>query len=265
MAISRDHANRDKNGQSETAERKSLARWALDLLLPPQCLLSSEIVGSPGELQAAAWRELHFLDDPLCPRCGVPFAIDPGPGIVCASCLARPPYFDCARAALVYDDFSSRLVLDLKFRDRLNGIKTFATWMSRAGGSLFNFTSIVVPVPLHFTRLVRRRFNQSALLASRLAALAHKPFIADLLVRNRRTPSQRGLSLRARQRNVADAFSVRDRYLDVLENQNIVLVDDVFTTGATVEACAKTLKNCGASRVDVLTLARVVSMGQRLT
>ncbi len=265
MIISSDHASHDKNRQSENVERKSLAQWALDLLLPPQCLLSREIVSSPGELQAPAWRELHFLDDPLCPRCGVPFAIDPGPGIVCASCLARPPYFDCARAALVYDDFSKRLILDLKFRDRLDGIKTFATWMSRAGGSLFNFASIVVPVPLHFTRLIQRRFNQSALLASRLATLAHKPFIADLLVRNRRTPSQKGLNWNARQRNVAGAFSVRDRYLDILENQNIVLVDDVFTTGATVEACTKALKNCGVGRVDVLTLARVVSMGQRLT
>ncbi len=263
MAVTHARSGRT-SGRSRTSAIKTVGRLVLDAVLPPQCLLSRELVSAPGELEASTWKKLHFLDDPFCQTCGVPFAVDPGPEALCPSCLAQSPAYNCARAALVYDDWSKRLVLDLKYRDRLDGVSAFAAWMTRAGGQLLDGKSLIVPIPLHYSRLVRRKFNQSALLALKLASTSQLDVSPDLLVRHRRTPSQKGLSWRARRRNVAGAFSIRQNRKEVLQDRNVVLVDDVFTTGATVEACAKTLKRHGAKRVDVLTLSRVVSMEQRL-
>ena len=264
MATTPDKNQVTENGNAIISVSARFAKAALDTLFPPQCLLSREMVTAPGELAPSVWKTLHFLDAPFCAVCGVPFAVDAGLDAVCPSCLAQPPAYDRARAAFVYDDHSKRLILDFKYRDRHDGANAFAGWMYRAGRELFKSNALVAPVPLHFSRLLRRRFNQSAMLSLKLAELAGVEVVPDLLVRNRRTPQQKGLSWRARRRNVAGAFSLNERYAREFRDRDVVLIDDVFTTGATVEACARVLKRRGAKKVDVLTLARVVSEGQRL-
>jgi len=159
---------------------------------------------------------------------------------------------------MAYDDHSRGLVLGLKHGDRLEGAPTLARWMARAGRELLTDTDMIVPVPLHRWRLLSRRYNQSAVLTNRIAQLTGCPSMPDLLVRKRATPTQGGLSRSQRQKNVRGAFAVRSGRHSQVKGRNVLLVDDVMTTGATVDACTRVLERAGAQRVDVLTLARVV-------
>jgi ComF family protein len=155
-----------------------------------------------------------------------------------------------------YDDSSRQLVLALKHGDRLHLAPTLAQWMRRAGAELLAGADLLVPVPLHWTRLFARRYNQAAVLALAMAKSAGLAVSADCLIRHRRTPSQGRKNALARRRNVAGAFALRRA--GEVRGKNILLIDDVLTTGATVEECARVLKRAGAARVDVLALARAV-------
>ncbi len=235
-------------------------RRLLDSVLPPLCLGCGEIVGTPGALCAACWPSFSFIAPPHCARCGIPFAEDLGNSALCAACLDRPSRFSRARAVLIYDEKSRRLVLPFKHGDRTDMARTCGTWMARAGAELLAEADLIAPVPLHWRRLVTRRYNQALLLARNVARLAPAPteLAPDLLVRHRWTGSQAGLAARERRHNVREAFEVHPRWAAKLKAKAVLLVDDVLTTGATAEACARALQRGGASRVDVLTLARVV-------
>ena len=228
----------------------------LDFLLPPRCLACAAPVAATGTLCTACWRAVTFLGAPCCAGCGYPFDFDVGPGGLCGACMAAAPRFDRARAAMRYDDASRALVLALKHGDRLHLAPPLAQWMKRAGAELLADTDLQLPVPLHWTRLFARRYNQSALLAQAIAKAGGPLVLADALIRRRRTPSQGNKNASARRRNVAGAFVVNRP--DEIRGKRVVLIDDVLTTGATVEECARILKRAGAVRVDVLTLARVV-------
>lgn len=239
---------------------RAAARVILDFILPPRCLACGAMVGDDAGLCAACWSRLRFIEAPLCQRCGAPFEL-PAPGAsVCASCLARAPAFDRARAAFAYDDDSKALVLRLKHGDRLDAAAALGRLMARAGAELLAEADLVTAVPLHRWRLFHRRFNQAAVLARAAAKAARAPgeLVPDLLVRRRATPIQGGLGRLGRRRNVAGAFAPRPGAKARIKGRRVLLVDDVHTTGATLEECARVLKRAGAARVDVLTLARVL-------
>ena len=231
---------------------------ALDLLLPPRCLSCGSIVARAQGLCSDCWKALHLLGEPQCDRCGLPFEYEQIAHMLCGACLKDPPSWTRARAALAYDDGSKPMILRFTHADYTQAAATFAIWMQRAAGPLLEEADIIVPVPLHRWRLFRRRYNQSALLALSLGRRAGPRVIPDLLLRKRNTPSQGSLSAKQRQRNVAGAFAVQPRWRAALKDARVLLVDDVFTTGATLEACSKTLYRGGAARVEVLTLARVL-------
>lgn len=233
-------------------------RAALDAVLPPRCLATGRPVDRPGALDPAVWRAIDFLGEPHCLRCGRPFEFDVGEPVLCGACIRRAPAYDRARAVMAYDEASRPLVLAFKHGDRTDAAPWLAAWMGRAGAVLLADADLICPVPLHRWRLARRRYNQSALLAAVLGRRAGVPVVHDLLARRRRTPGQGGLSRVQRRRNVAGAFVVRPRHRQRLAGRRVLLVDDVMTTGATVDACARTLRRAGAAAVDVLTLARVV-------
>lgn len=236
---------------------RRVGRSALDLLFPPLCVSCRTPVAEPYSLCAACWRAIAFLDGPCCMQCGYPFDFDPGAGTRCAGCLARPPVFDQARAVMRYDDKSRDLILAFKRADRLDLVPAFANWLQRAGHGLIDQADLIVPVPLHRTRLWQRRYNQSALLAQEISRRTGRPADLFLLERVRRTPSQGEMpSAKARRRNVLGAFQVVNQPL--LRGKVVLLIDDVYTTGATLEACARALKRAKAQRILVLTLARVV-------
>ena len=231
----------------------------LNLLTPPRCPVTQEVVAAPGDLDPAGWAALSFIDEPFCPRCSVPFATNYGEGVLCPSCIAAPPSFDRARAALVFDQNSRPLISGFKFSDRTELAGVFAKWMVRAGKDLLSPNCIITPTPLHWKRLAGRRFNQSAMLAQSVGAATGRRVLLQALKRTRATPPQReSPSVDARRRNVAGAFEVRSQYAEPIKDAHIVLIDDVLTSGATLSACARALRQAGAARIDALVLARVV-------
>lgn len=245
------------------ARRLRPLQRVLDLVLPPRCLGCGELVERQGTLCVTCWAAIAFVTEPLCRCCGLPFAFDPGSdatetGSLCGACLAEPPAFERARAVMRYDDASRPLLLGFKHGDRTEAAPPFAAWMARSGAELLAGAEVVAPVPLHWRRLLARRYNQAALLAWPLAAAAGAPAAPDLLLRRRATPSQGRLSRAERQRNVAGAFAVNPRRAAALQGRRLLLVDDVMTTGATVSACARAALRAGAASVDVLVLARAV-------
>ena len=237
------------------ANGKSIARGLTDLLFPPLCMSCRVAVAEPG-LCAACWSDITFLDGPGCVCCGLPFTVAMEGDNFCAACLARKPAFDTARAILAYDDKSRGAILALKHADRLDLVPGFARWLGRTGRTTLAQCDLVVPVPLHRVRLWRRRYNQAAELGRALAREWRLVF-DPVLVRSRATPSQGAMaSAKARRRNVQRAFQVPDAAR--VAGKTVLLLDDVMTTGATVEACARALKRASAARVHVLVLARVV-------
>lgn len=229
-------------------------RGALDMLFPPQTL-DGGARPLAGGIAADAWNRIRFLDGPVCDGCGAPFEFDTG--VRCAACLAKPRAFDAARAACLYDETSRDPILKLKHADRLDLAPMFARWLSRTARELIDEADAIVPVPLHPFRLLGRRYNQAAEVARPLAAMTGTPYLPDVLVRRRATATQAGRSGSGRRRNVAGAFEVPERKRKLVDGLRILLIDDVLTTGATAEGCARALKAAGAARVDLAVIARV--------
>lgn len=235
-----------------------LLRKTIDILLPPRCLATGIIVDQQGMLNPDFWSQLSFIEKPFCMTCGIPFGFSVAGEALCAHCMESPPVFDRARSAVTYNDPSRQLLLAFKYGDRLQAADTFLPWLLRAGSEMILESDVIVPVPLHARRLWQRRFNQSALLARTLAASARKTCLPDALIRLRHTAPQKGMNRKERKENVRGAFCANGRHGGNLAGKNILLIDDVFTSGATLNECARTLKRAGALSVYVLTVARVV-------
>lgn len=229
----------------------------LDFLLPPQCLSCGQRVSAHPGLCAVCWPVIEFIEKPYCPRTGLPFAFDPGEGVVSAAALAKPPLWQRARAAACFGPVTRSLIHALKYRDRLEAATLMARLMASAGGDLLLDADIIVPVPLYRARLWKRRYNQAALLADALPCNAAVPVVTDLLKRRRATRSQVGLNFQDRRRNVRGAFELRPDVAHRLAGRRVLLVDDVITTGATAGACTRALLDGGAAEVDVLAFALV--------
>ncbi|AVQ01191.1 amidophosphoribosyltransferase [Caulobacter segnis] len=230
-----------------------LGRGVLDLLLPPASLDGE--IALTGGLSASAFSKVTFLDDPVCDGCGLAQAYEAETR--CPACQAKPRAFQRARAACVYDEHSRELILKLKHADRTDLSGLFARWLSRASADLLAEADAVVPVPIHRARLLRRRYNQAAEIARPLARMAGLAYLPDALTRKRDTASQGGKSASGRRRNVAAAFAVPPSKRKLVEGRRIVLVDDVLTTGATAEGCARALLAAGAASVSLSVVARV--------
>ena len=243
---------------SASAVLRKLGGVVADVVLPPLCLACRTSVQGHGGVCAACWREIDFIESPRCDRLGIPLPYPSGETIVSAAALAEPPQYERSRAVARYDGTLRKLVHGLKYRDRHEGVELFARWMMHAGEDLLCDAEMLVPVPLARMRLWTRRFNQSALLAKAISRSSGVPENSFLLERTRRTASQVGLSTEQRKRNVAGAFNVPEGHRDAIDGRNLVLIDDVITTGATANACARALLGAGAARVDVLALGRVV-------
>jgi ComF family protein len=235
---------------------RTIWRAALDLALPRLCAVCREPVEGQG-LCPACWSKLSFITRHYCERLGVPFVYDPGPGILSMEAIADPPAYHRARAAVRFDEIARALVHALKYGDRLDLAPMMGGWLSRAGRELLADADALVPVPLHWRRRWARRFNQSAILAAAVSTASGVPVASHALKRVKFTAQQVGLSRSARAANVQGAFRVPPEGKAEVAGRRLVLVDDVLTSGATVEGCAKALTRAGARNVDVLVFARV--------
>jgi ComF family protein len=236
-------------------------RLGLDVALPPLCPACRDLVTGNG-LCPSCWGKLAFIAPPYCPRLGIPFAYDPGPGILSMQAIADPPAYQRARAAVRYDDVARKLVHAFKYGDRLDLAPLLGRWMARAGQELFDGADALVPVPLHWRRLWTRRFNQSAALAETISNLSGVAVAHSALRRVKATAQQVGLSRAERATNVQGAFRVDAAAKGEVSGGRLILIDDVLTSGATADACARALLRAGAAQVDVLVLARVVDDGK---
>ncbi|HEU0222111.1 MAG TPA: ComF family protein [Paracoccaceae bacterium] len=240
-------------------QAREIARQLVDLIYPPRCIACREPTETAHALCAACWRDANFIAGAICDACGAPVvdALGAAGPIHCEDCTQRPPAWDRGRAALLYEGAGRRMVLALKHGDRLDLVPPLASWMARAGADLLADVGLVAPVPLHWLRLARRRFNQSAELARAIARRQGPELAADLLIRTRATPSQEGRNRADRIANLAGAFEVHWRWRARIAGARLLLVDDVMTTGATLSACAETCRAAGAASVMVLVAARV--------
>jgi ComF family protein len=236
-----------------------VGRAVVDGILPPRCLACGVTVDAPRRLCGRCWAAITFFAPPWCAKCGVPFPHPMPDGAICGDCARDKASWDTARAVLRYDKHSRRLVLALKHGDHTHLAVALGGWMRRAGAEILGEADLLIPVPLHWTRLFARRYNQAALLAHAIRSAGGPPVAADWLVRRRRTPSQGRLNPTARARNVRWAFALRGRRS--VRGKRVVIIDDVQTTGATVEECARVLRRAGAASVAVLTLARALRAG----
>jgi ComF family protein len=231
---------------------------ALNFALPPLCPACRGLVDEQGGLCANCWATLSFIAPPYCERLGIPFVYDPGVGVLSMEAIANPPAYGRARAAVRFDDVARKLVHAFKYSDRLDLAPMMGGWMTQAGRELLTNADAIVSVPLHWRRLWARRFNQAAALAKVISQNSGVPAAHHVLERTRATPQQVGLSRPERASNVQGAFRVADGAKVDIRGKRLILVDDVLTSGATVDHCARTLLRAGALSVDVLVFARVV-------
>lgn len=231
----------------------------VSVLFPPACPACGAETAAPGTLCAACWAGTDFVAGPVCTQCGRP---EPGlpapdPAYRCTDCLARQPRWSRARAVAFYGGAARRLVMSLKHGDRLDTVPMMAGWMARAGRELLAEADLVTPVPLHWRRRIARRFNQSAELARAIARLGGRAYAPDLMRRVRATPSMQGLDREARAANVRDAIRAAPGARGRVEGRTVLVIDDVMTSGATLDAAAGALLDAGAARVDALVMALV--------
>ncbi|HTV32606.1 MAG TPA: ComF family protein [Methylocella sp.] len=239
---------------------QKVANAGLDLIFPPTCLACRQSTGVAGSLCASCWSQVRFIERPFCERLGTPFATDLGQeGLLSPEAIAHPPVFSRARAVALFEEGPIRqLVHRLKYGDRMELAKPMGAWMARAGSELLTEADLIVPIPLHKSRLTWRRFNQAQALAQSISSRCGVPTDPLSLVREKPTPSQVGLSRPQRALNLQGAFRVRPERVAQIAGRAIVLIDDVMTSGATANAAARALLRAGSARVDVLVFARAL-------
>lgn len=234
-----------------------LGEGLINVAVPPTCMSCDRHVARPGGCCAECWSNLRFISKPFCPVMGTPFEYDMGGNFLCAEAIADPPPFDRLRAVMLYNEGARRMVSGLKYADRLDLAPAMAAWMATCSQELLTDADVIVPIPLHARRLWRRRYNQSAELARHLAERTGTGYRPDVLKRRKATRQQVGLSERERENNVSGAFVVAEEHRIHVQARNVLLVDDVYTTGATAKAATRALKRGGAARVDVVVFAKV--------
>lgn len=251
------------------AKIKEIAEIALDTILPPRCVVTGEMVDKQGMVAPGAWGELDFINDPMCYKCGVPFGfesagmadiagVETDDGVQCLQCMDYPPPYDSARSALKYNDHSRNMILGFKHADQTHAARAFVPWLKMAGAEMLEEADVLIPVPLHRWRLLKRRYNQSAIMAHFLHKETRTPILYEGLLRTRYTATQGHLNFAERRKNVKRAFVVNTKYEDKIKGKTLILLDDVYTTGSTAKECSKALVKAGAKAVHILTLARVV-------
>lgn len=241
--------------------RNELAKRFLNVILPPRCISCGSFIEDAGSLCTDCWSGIDFISRPFCSVCSFPFEYDMGDDAMCGQCMVSHPKYDKAKCVFVYNYKSSRLITGFKYGDKIHSTRSFARWMASAGQDFFPQTDVISPVPLHRVKLFTRRYNQSALLANKIGEIGNIMFLPDILLRTKLKPPQASLSRRRRLWNVKGVFALNKKYHEFIKGKNILLIDDVITTGATISECAGILKKAGAEKVFVIALARTIDNG----
>ncbi|WP_366938471.1 ComF family protein [uncultured Bartonella sp.] len=235
-----------------------IGEHVMNFLFPPTCPGCGVFVEKTGTICPECWKQLHFITKPYCPVMGTPFTYDQGEGFLSGEAIQSPPPFTRARSVVAHFGLARSLVTRLKYGDRTELAPFMAEWMTIAGKELIESADIIVPIPLHYRRFLKRTYNQATELSRNIARSTGKPLQPFVLKRQKNTRQQVGLLKKARQRNMIGAFIVPEKEKAKIKDKRVLLVDDVFTTGATVRSATKALLRGGAKSVDVLTFSRVL-------
>jgi ComF family protein len=248
---------REPMGHRARRVATSIVRRLGDAIVPPVCLACHVPLADHDTVCANCWRQIDFVRAPLCDRLGIPLPFDTGGRMISGLAAADPPSYDRARAVAVFSGTTQQLIHGFKYSDRQDCRRLFGRWLAASGSELLAEADVLVPIPLNRWRLLSRRYNQAAILSCELARLTGIETAPTVLARVRSTASQVGMTREQRRLNVAGAFQVAPRLRHQIDRRRVLLIDDVITTGATVEAATRVLKAAGATRVDVLALAIV--------
>ena len=235
--------------------KKALQR-AVNIIFPAKCVVCNVLTSEDLLICSECWKDIEFIVDPKCERCGFPFDFDAGSGALCAECHREPPFFDKAFSLFKYSKHSKSFIHKLKYHDQLHIASFLAKLVSHKLQNLYEYR-VVIPVPMHAKRIRERLYNQSAVLAGQIAKISKLDFLPNALIKKRYDTPQSKLSGQERKRNVLNSFAVSDNDKKFIEDKRVILVDDVYTTGSTVNECSKALKRAGCKKILVITMARV--------
>jgi ComF family protein len=231
----------------------------LNLIIPNRCVCGDILVEKNHDVCESCWRSIGLLSkNAICETCGDPFKYDGMRDTKCSECIYNPPIFDKARAVFKYNDVNGRMIMGLKYSDRTPYAKTLARFMSGKVKELGEDFDLIVSVPIHRKKLIQRKFNQSALLANKIAKLSGKKANNIILHKIKDIPPQASLFRTERLENAKGAYAVNPKYKNLIVNKKILLIDDVITTGATANECARVLKESGVANVYLITTARTI-------
>ncbi len=239
-------------------QAKNILMSGLNTILPPRCPVSGDIVDAQGQISPKIWGELDFISKPFCAHCGIALDLEVLENGKCIKCLDNPPVFSSSRSVFKYNDLSRNLILGFKHGDKTHYVSSFVPFLEQVGKLMLERADFLVPVPLHPRRLIARRYNQAALISGVLSKSCGVKHLPLAMRRVRSTPSQGHLNSGDRIKNVQKAFDVHKKYHSLLKDKSVVLIDDVYTTGATVKECSKILLKHGVAEVNILTIARVM-------
>lgn len=232
-----------------------------NLCFPPSCYVCGEFTDTNG-LCANCWKNIKWISEPKCEICSSPFSIPTQK--ICANCMKKHPYFDKTVSVFVYDNYSRKMILLFKNGDCTYMTPQFARWMYRVAEKDLHDADMIIPVPISMGKRLKRKYNQAELLSMELAKLSKIVYEPRILVKRKNTRPQEGLSRISREKNLSGSFGISEKYSSLLSEKNVVLVDDVMTTGSTANECSKVLKKHGVKHITVLTVARV-TIGERVS
>ena len=237
---------------------KKAGKLSLDLIFPNRCPICNKINYEENGICQECWKKVTMLRKPACEICFYPFQNDEFEGTFCPSCIKKRPKYKKARSVFAYDNLIKNVIANFKYKDSTSNAKFFSDLMVKSCKDIIKDVDIIIPVPMHPKRLRKRKFNQASILAKGIAKKTTKKLIHEVLKRKVNTRPQVGLVAKERLKNVKGAFFINKRYLKEIRGKNILLVDDVMTTGATLENCAKVLLENKVKNVYVSTIARTV-------
>lgn len=232
-----------------------LKKLVLELLFPSKCIICANYQ-TDAKVCSECWGNITFINKPCCAICSAAFEFETEENSICGACIQNRPNYDRAISLMKYDDYSKKIIHKFKYQDQLHILEYLTTLMNNMGKEIIKQADIIAPVPMHKYKLLKRGYNQAALLAMRIAENSNLIYLPQLLIKNKSTIAQADLNKKQRMSNIKGSFVLNSKFSTEIKGKNILIIDDVVTTSATINECAKILKKAQPAKILVLSLAK---------